>query len=57
MTTVTFAIVTAVNICIVRNMMSGITGQPFSPLVPRFAARISRVFEDLEAPGGKTGNV
>jgi hypothetical protein len=34
-----------------------ITGQPFSPIVPSFAARISRVFADVEAPGGKSGNV
>ena len=29
----------------------------FSPIVPSFAARISRVVADVEAPGGESGNV
>jgi hypothetical protein len=33
-----------------------ITGN-FSPTVPPFAARISRVIVDVEAPGGESGNV
>jgi len=31
--------------------------QPFSLIVPPFAARISRIVADVEAPGGKSGNV
>jgi len=31
-----------------------ITGH-FSPIVPHFAAKISRVVEDVEAPSGKSG--
>ena len=33
------------------------TGQPFSPIVPPFGVRISRVVADVEAPGGKSGKV
>ena len=29
----------------------------FSPTVPPFAARISRVVADVQAPGGESGNV
>ena len=29
----------------------------FSPTVPPFAARISRVAADVQAPGGESGNV
>ena len=34
-----------------------ISGQLFSPTVPPFAARISRVVADVQAPGGESGNV
>jgi hypothetical protein len=30
---------------------------PFSPTVPPFAARISRVIVDVEATGGESGNI
>jgi hypothetical protein len=33
------------------------TRQPFSPIVPPFAARISGVVADVEASGGESGNV
>jgi hypothetical protein len=33
------------------------TLQPFSPIVPPFAVRISRVVANVEAPGGESGNV
>ena len=29
----------------------------FSPTVPPFAARTSRVIADVQAPGGESGNV
>jgi len=29
----------------------------FSPTVPPFAARISRVVVDVQAPGGESGNI
>ena len=31
--------------------------ETFSPTVPPFAARISRVVADVQAPGGESGNV
>ena len=34
-----------------------ITGKNFSPTVPPFATRISRVIADAQAPDGESGNV
>jgi hypothetical protein len=41
-----------------RRILKGekIIGTPFSPIVPPFAARISRVVADVEAPGSESGN-
>ena len=36
-----------------RRHVGKITGQPFSPIVPPFTARISCIVAELEAPGGE----
>ena len=46
----------SLNLCGSRNL-GKITRTNFSPTVPLFATRISRVVADVEAPGGESGNV
>ena len=45
----------SLNLCGSRNL--GKITDNFSPTVPLFVARISRVVSDVQAPGGESGNV